>query len=1040
MIAKIIELSIKHRTLVLILTFLISSAGFYASKNIPVDALPDLSDVQVIVKTSYPGQAPDIVESQITYPLSSALLAVPKAKTVRGYSFFGDSYIYVLFDEGTDLYWARSRVIEYLNQAQQQLPDEAKPSLGPDASGVGWIYIYALKDTSGNHDLAQLTSLQDWYLKYELQSLPGVAEIATAGGMRKEYQIKINPNTLLSYQLTLSDVTKAIQSANSETGASVLEMAEAEYMIRSSAYLSTLDDFKNIPIQVRTHQHSNNDETLSVISLGDIAQIELGPAMRRGITELDGEGETVGGIVVMRSGENAQTTIDAVKQKLQELAPNLPDGVEIVTSYDRSRLIHNAIEHLKEKLLEELLLVALICALFLLHFRSALIAMITLPLGILTAFILMYWQGINANIMSLAGIAIAIGAMTDGAMVLIENFHKHASENEDKNTDHWQLVKQSSIEVGPSLFFSLLIITVSFIPVFTLQAQEGKLFTPLAYTKTYAMAASAIIAITVIPVLIGYFIKGKIKSESENPVNRWLIYIYQPILNALLIKPWLTIALASALLASVTFPLKEIGSEFMPPLDEGDLMYMPSTYPAISIGKAQELLQQTDKLIKQHPEVERVFGKIGRADTATDPAPLTMIETFIQLKPKQQWRPGITLDKIKAELDQQISIPGISNAWVMPIKTRIDMLATGIKTPIGIKLSGNDLKELESLGKQIEQTLSKLPSTASAYAERSHGGRYINIEINRDKVRHLGISINEIQSVISTGIGGKVIDQTVEGLERYNIKLRFQARHRQDVEQLKELRFFSSKGHQLKLSDVAAIQIEDGPAMIKSENARQSAWVLVDIHTQGKHTINIAHYIDQAKALINKEIHLPTGVSLSWSGQYEYMQRAKAQLQWVVPLTLCLIIILLYLNFQNLKDVLLILVSLPFALIGSIWTLYLLQFNFSVAVAVGFIALAGVAAETAIIMLQYLKGIPRHTISKSEVLAIASRRVRPVLITAIATIAGLLPIMLSDGTGSEVMSRIAAPMLGGMISTIVLTLLVLPCIFYLSYRNKDVKQ
>jgi Cu(I)/Ag(I) efflux system membrane protein CusA/SilA len=1044
MIINIIRWSILNRVWVLLITALIIMAGSFAIKNTAVDAIPDLSDVQVIIKTSYPGQAPQVVQDQVTYPLTTAMLSVPGAKTVRGYSFFGDSYVYIIFEDDTDLYWARSRVLEYLSQITDSLPDGAKPQLGPDATGVGWVFIYALTDTSGNLDLAGLRSLQDWFLKYELQTVAGVSEVAAVGGMIKQYQVRVDPHKLRAYGIPLSLLETAIQQGNQEVGASVIEMAEAEYMIRATGYISGREDLENIPLGVVV-----NGEPLF---LSDVANIIEGPQMRRGISELDGNGEVVGGIVVMRSGENAQETIAAVKEKLEQLKSGLPAGVEIVTVYDRSDLINAAIDNLWEKLGAELIMVALACILFLFHVRSALVAIISLPIGILMAFIVMYLQGLNANIMSLAGIAIAIGVMVDGAIVMIENMHKHMERSllkgQPLNDDNrWQLVTRAASEVGPSLFFSLLIITVSFLPVFTLEAQEGKLFAPLAFTKTYAMAAAAILAITLVPVLMGYFIRGKVISEKKNPLNRMLIAIYEPLLMRLLKFPKTTLMVALTIVLLSLYPASKIGSEFMPDLDEGDLMYMPTTYAGLSIGKAREILQQTDKLIATVHEVEHVFGKIGRADTATDPAPLTMIETFIKLKPKDQWREGLTSQGLRDELDELIQFPGLTNAWVMPIKTRIDMLATGIKTPVGIKVSGPDLTVIQGIGQQLEQVLGKVKGTASVYSERVVGGRYINIDIQRRQAAQYGMSIMDVQQIISSAIGGKNIAESVEGDKRYPINLRYPQHYRDSPEKLQRLPIVTNAGHNITLGDVADIRIEDGPPMIKSENARINGWTYIDIESQGINAIDIGSYVENAQKVVAENIELgllklPPGYSIRWAGQYEYMQRAKEKLSYIIPLTLGVIILLLYLNFRNARDVALILLTLPMGLVGGVLFMSYYQFNFSVAVGVGFIALAGVAAETGVIMLQYLKQAIENekpittSALENSILEGAVNRVRPVMMTAIATIAGLVPVMYGSGVGSEVMSRIAAPMLGGMISVVVLTLLVLPVAYYQVVRSR----
>ena len=1036
MIESIIRWSIGNRLLVLLATLALVGGGLFALKNTPVDAIPDLSDVQVIIKTNYPGQAPQVVQDQVTYPLTTAMLSVPGAVTVRGYSFFGDSFVYVIFDEDTDLYWARSRVLEYLSQVTPNLPSSARPQLGPDATGVGWVYLYALVDRSGQHDLSQLRSLQDWFLKYELQTVPGVSEVAALGGMVRQYQVQVDPGKLRALGMPLSHIQTAIQRGNQEVGASVVEMAEAEYMVRVSGYIQSVEDLASVPLGV--------DNQGTPLLLRDVADIGLGPQMRRGIAELNGEGEVVGGIVVMRFGENAQKTIDGVKARLEQLQAGLPDGVEIVTVYDRSALISRAIASLWQSLVEELAIVALICVIFLLHFRSSLVAVISLPLGILAAFAVMYWQGINANIMSLGGIAIAIGAMIDGAIVMIENMHKHMERTPLTPANRWQVVADSAAEVGPALFFSLLIITVSFLPVFTLEAQEGRMFSPLAYTKTYAMAASAALAVTVIPVLMGYFIRGKVVAESRNPVNRLLIAGYMPLLQAALRFPGITLAMAVLVFLVGIWPVNKIGSEFIPDLDEGDLMYMPTTYPGLSVGKARELLQQTDKLIATVPEVKTVFGKIGRAETATDPAPLTMIETFIQLKPREEWREGMTTAKLKQELDALVNFPGLTNAWVMPIKTRIDMLATGIKTPVGIKVAGEDLETIQRIGQQLETILQDVPGTASVYSERVAGGRYIKVDIQREKAARYGLNIADVQQVVATAIGGTNVAQTIEGLERYPVNLRYPQDYRDSPEQLALLPVVTPGGQRIALADVASIYVDDGPPAIKSENARLNGWTFVDIEG-----VDVGSYVAQAMATVQQQLELPAGYSVSWSGQYEYMLRAAEKLTYVVPLTLFIIVVLLYMNFRNLVEIAIILGTLPLAVIGSIWLMYLLDYNFSVAVAVGFIALAGVTVEIGIIMLTYLNQSCRELVDacekrgqkplEGELLDAVTRgaglRVRPVMMTTVSTIAGLLPIMLSSGTGAEVVSRIAAPMVGGMISALVLTLLVLPVVYYLWRRH-----
>ena len=1035
MIEGIIRWSVQNRFFVLLATLILVGVGGWSLKNTPVDAIPDLSDVQVIIKTSYPGQAPQVVEDQVTYPLTTAMLSVPGAVTVRGYSFFGDSYVYVIFDEDTDAYWARSRVLEYLSQVAPTLPPNARPQLGPDATGVGWVYLYALVDRTGQHDLSQLRSLQDWFLKYELQTVPGVSEVAALGGMVKQYQVKVNPDKLRAFNIPLSHIQTAIQRGNQEVGASVVEMAEAEYMVRASGYIQGRDDLANIPLGLNVNG--------TPLLLKDVADIEIGPQMRRGIAELNGEGETVGGIVVMRFGENAQKTIDGVKAKLETLKAGLPEGVEIVTVYDRSGLIERAVENLWHKLLEEFIVVALVCVVFLFHIRSSLVAIVSLPVGILAAFIVMHAQGLNANIMSLGGIAIAIGAMIDGAIVMIENMHKHMERTPLTNENRWQVVAESAAEVGPALFFSLLIITVSFVPVFTLEAQEGRMFSPLAFTKTYAMAASAALAVTLVPVLMGYFIRGKVLPEHKNPLNRALIGVYMPALKTVLNYPKSTLVLALVITVIGFWPVSQIGSEFIPPLDEGDLMYMPTTYPGLSIGKAREILQQTDKLIATVPEVKTVFGKVGRADTATDPAPLTMVETFIQLKPKDQWRDGMTTDKLKQELNSLIRFPGVTNAWVMPIKTRIDMLATGIKTPVGIKVAGPDLSVIQRIGKRLEEILEKVPGTSSVYSERVAGGRYIKVDIDRERAARYGLNIDDVQQVVASAIGGINVAQTIEGLERFPVNLRYPEDYRDSPEKLKQLPVVTESGQRISLADVADIRVEDGPPSIKSENARLNGWSYVDIEG-----VDIGTYVQQAQAAVKEELDLPAGYSVNWSGQYEYMLRAKQKLTLVVPVTLVVIVLLLFLNFGRFAEVGIILVTLPFALVGAFWLMYLLGYNFSVAVGVGFIALAGVAVEIGVIMLVYLNqsyesmletceksGLkPRRETLRHAVLHGAGMRVRPIMMTAAAIIGGLVPVMMGGGTGSEVMGRIAAPMIGGMISAVILALLVIPVGYYLWRR------
>ena len=1026
MIKTIIRWSISNRFLVMMMTLLLGIAGVFALMKTSVDAIPDLSDVQVIIKTSYPGQAPQVVEDQVTYPLTTAMLAVPYAVTVRGYSFFGDSYVYVIFEEGTDLYWARSRVLEYLSQVASRLPPGAKPELGPDATGVGWVYEYALVDKTGQHDLSQLRTLQDWFLKYELQTVPGVSEVATIGGMVKQYQVVVDPDQLRAYDIQLSSITKAIQRANQEVGASVIEMAEAEYMVRATGYLSGLEELKSVPLGVNKRG--------TPILLSDVADVRIGPQLRRGIAELDGEGEVVGGIIIMRWGDNAQQVINDVKDKLKKLQNGLPDGVEIVETYDRSDLISRAIDTLKNALLEELLLVSLVCVLFLLHFRSSLIVIISLPLGILMAFLVMKIQGISANIMSLGGIAIAIGVMVDAAIVMIDNVHKHLENKRDED-DHWEIIARATAEVGPPLFFALLITGLSVLPIFTLEAQEGRMFSPLAFTWVYSMISATILAITVVPVLLGYFIRGHIVPSDKNPVSRFLTKSYQPLIKLVLRTPYVTVIGALLVMAIGLWPLSQLGSEFMPDLDEGDLMYMPTTLPAISIGKAQQLLQQTDKLIRTVPEVESVFGKIGRAETATDPAPLTMIETIIRLKPRSEWREGLTLEDLKKEFDGLIQLPGVTNAWVMPIKTRIDMLATGIKTPVGIKIAGSDLKVIETIGRQVEQVLKDVPGTASVYAERVAGGRYITIDIDRLSAARLGLNIADIQDVIRTAIGGMNVTETVEGLERYPVNLRYPHEVRDSVARLRLLPIVTPSGARIPLGDVASIEITDGPPMIKSENARLNGWIFVDTRDR-----DLGSYVNEAREHVANNVKMPAGYSLTWSGQYEYMVRASERLSIVVPITLMIIFILLYLNFRKITDVILIMGFLPFALGGGAWLLYLLEYNLSVAVGVGFIALAGIAVEDGVVMLEFLnksvnslresKERIDSAVLRNSVISAALQRVRPITMTTCSTIAGLMPIMLITSTGSEVMQRVAAPMIGGLVSSTVLTLIVIPVVFY----------
>ena len=1036
MIGRLIHWSVANRLLILIIAVFTAVGGVYSLQHTPVDALPDLSDVQVIVKTSFPGQAPQVIEDQVTYPLTTAMLSVPKAVTVRGYSFFGDSYVYVIFEDGTDLYWARSRVLEYLSQVSSKLPDNARPSLGPDATGVGWVFEYALVDRSGEHDLAQLRSLQDWFLKYELQTVPGVAEVATIGGMVKQYQVVVDPDKLRAFGITLAKLKASIQRGNQETGGSVIEMGEAEYMVRASGYLESIEDLATIPVGL--------NEQGTPLVLADVAEIRLGPQMRRGIADLDGEGEVVGGVVIMRWGENASKTIDAVKARLAELVPSLPTGVEIITTYDRSGLIQRSVDTLKSTLIKEFVVVALICAAFLFHLRSSAIIVLSLPLGVLVAFIIMKLQGINANIMSLGGIAIAVGAMVDSAIVMIENVHKHIEKQALTDANRWKIVAKAASEVGPPLFFSLLIITMSFLPVFTLEAQEGRLFAPLAFTKTYAMAAAAILSVTLVPVLMGYFIRGRVIGEKRNPINRALIAAYRPVINAVIRFPKGALVIATVILTTGLWPASQVGSEFMPPLDEGDLMYMPTTYPGVSIDKAREILQHTDKMLSKVPEVKRVFGKIGRAETATDPAPLTMIETVIQLQAREEWRAGMTPEKLRDELDRAVRYTGLTNAWVMPIKTRIDMLATGIKTPVGIKVAGPDLGVIGTIGRQLEEVLKDVDGTVSVYSERVVGGRYLDVEIDRQRASRFGLNINDVQDIVRSAVGGMDVTHTIEGLERYPVNVRYPQRVRDSVEQLKLLPIVTPGGARIALADVADVKVTDGPPVIKSENARLNGWTYVDIANR-----DLGSYVAEAQRVVGDAIELPPGYSLRWSGQYEYMVRAKERLSIVGPLTLAVIVLLLYLSFRRLPEVAIILGTLPLALVGGFWLLYLLGYELSVAVGVGFIALAGVAVEIGVIMLVYLNQAIRRRIASAAaggrdlsrddleqaIVEGAVLRIRPVMMTVAATIGGLLPIMFGSGTGSEVMRRIAAPMVGGMVSATVLTLIVIPASFLLWRRH-----
>jgi Cu(I)/Ag(I) efflux system membrane protein CusA/SilA len=1039
MIARLIRWSIANRFLVLLVTLMLGAWGVYSVTKTPLDALPDLSDVQVIIRTTWPGQAPRIVENQVTYPLTTTMLSVPGAKTVRGYSFFGDSYVYVLFEDGTDLYWARSRVLEYLNQVQSRLPAAARASLGPDATGVGWIYQYALVDHGGTHDISQLRALQDWFLKYELKTVPNVAEVATIGGMVRQYQVVLDPDKLAAYAVPHTRVVEALQRANQEAGGSVLELGEAEYMVRASGYLRSLDDFRAIPL-------SATDAGVPV-KLGDVARVQLGPEMRRGIGELDGQGEAVGGVIVMRSGKNALETIRLVKQKLLALKASLPQGVEIMPTYDRSGLIERAVGNLAHKLAEEFIVVALVCFVFLFHLRSALVAIVSLPLGILGAFAVMHWQGVNADIMSLGGIAIAIGAMVDAAVVMIENAHKHlerwghAHPGETlAGMPRRRVIADAAAEVGPALFFSLLIITLSFVPVFALEAQEGRLFSPLAYTKTYAMAAAAGLSVTLVPVLMGLLIRGRIPDEQANPLSRLLIAAYRPMLDAVLRAPVLTLAIAAAILAASLWPLRHMGAEFMPRLDEGDLLYMPSALPGLSAGKAAELLQQTDRLIRTVPEVAGVYGKAGRAESATDPAPLEMFETTIRFRPRDQWRPGMTTDRLVEELDRIVKVPGLANVWVPPIRNRIDMLATGIKSPVGVKVAGADLATIDRLTGEIERVLREVPGVSSALAERLTGGRYVDVDIRRDAAARFGMNIADVQAVISSAVGGENIGETVEGLQRFPINLRYPRELRDSPQKLRALPIVTGRGQRLVLADVADVRITDGPPMLRSENARLSGWVYVDIRGR-----DLAGAVRDMQRAVGDKLKLPPGYSVSWSGQFEFLERAAAKLKVVVPFTLLIIFVLLYLTFGRFDEALLIMATLPFALVGGIWLSWLLGHDLSVAGVVGFIALAGVAAEFGVIMLLYLKHAWEERVTQGQPTAAglaeairegAVLRVRPKAMTVAVILAGLFPIMWGSGTGSEVMQRIAAPMVGGMITAPLLSMLVIPAAYRLMRRPR----
>jgi Cu(I)/Ag(I) efflux system membrane protein CusA/SilA len=1037
MIAAVIRWSIKNRFVVLLAVLAVVIAGGFAVKSTAVDALPDLSDVQVIIRTSYAGQAPQIVENQVTYPLATTMLSVPGAKTVRGYSFFGDSFVYVLFEDGTDLYWARSRVLEYLNQVQSRLPAAAKPSLGPDATGVGWVYEYALVDRTGRHDLSQLRSLQDWFLRYELKTLPGVAEVASIGGMVKQYQVVLDPTKLAAYRVTQQQVVEALQKANQETGGSVLELAEAEYMVRASGYLKTLDDFRAIPLRTAAGGVP--------VQLGDVATVQVGPEMRRGVAELNGEGEVAGGVVILRSGKNARETIAAVKTKLEELKHSLPAGVQVVTTYDRSQLIDRAVENLRGKLIEEFIIVAVVCALFLWHVRSALVAILSLPIGVLMALIVMRIQGVNANIMSLGGIAIAIGAMVDAAVVMIENAHKHIEHWETEHPgeklqgpEHWQVISEAAAEVGPALFLSLVIITLSFVPVFTLQAQEGRLFSPLAFTKSYSMAGAAILSVTLVPILMGYLIRGRIPAENTNLLNRGLTAIYRPAIHWVLKHPRATLLAALLAFATTAWPLTHLGGEFLPPMNEGDLLYMPSALPGLSVAKASELLQQTDRMIKTVPEVDTVFGKAGRAETATDPAPLEMFETVIRFKPQDRWRKGMTPDKLIEELDGKVKVAGLTNVWVPPIRNRLDMLATGIKSPIGVKVAGADLAEIDRIAHDVERVAKTVPGVSTAFAERLTGGRYLNVDIDRAAAARFGLNVSDLQDIVGGAIGGENVGQTVEGLARYPINVRYPREIRDSLDELRDLPILTSSGQQITLGTVAKVDVAEGPPMLKSENGRPSTWIYVDVRGR-----DLASVVKDLQVAVAKDVKVPPGVSLAYSGQFEYLQRAVERLKIVVPATLLIIFVLLYVTFGRFDEAALIMGTLPFALTGGLWTLYLLGFHQSVATGIGFIALAGVSAEFGVVMLIYLKHAleargpnPTRLDLEEAVRDGALLRVRPKSMTVAVILAGLTPILIGHGAGSEVMSRIAAPMIGGMLTAPLLSMLVVPTGYLLLRRRR----
>ncbi len=1037
MIENLIRWSIANRVLVLILALVTAAVGLYAVKNTPVDAIPDLSDTQVIVRAQAPGLSPEVVEAQVTYPLTTTLMSVPGAQTVRGYSMYGDAFIYVIFDDDTDLYWARSRVQEYLGQVEGRLPAGTTTSLGPDGTGVGWVYKYALVDRSGGHDLSELRALQDWFLKYELQSVQGVAEVASLGGMLRQYQVVMDPDRLRAHNLTVGQVRRAIEQGNAEAGGSIIEMAEAEYMVRATGYIQSLDDLRFIPV---------GPEADGVpVLLGDVAEVRRGPAQRRGIAELDGEGEVTGGIVVMRDGENAREVIRNVRSRLDELRAGLPEGVEIIETYDRSPLIDRAISTLWEKLALEFLIVVLIIALFLWHLRSSLVIALSLPLGVLMAFIVMYAQGINANIMSLAGIAISIGVMVDAAIVLIENVHQRFERDPPEPGEHWKAIEEATLEVGRPIFFSLIVVAVSFLPVFALEAQEGRMFTPLAFTKTYAMAAAAGLAVTLVPVLMGYFIRGRLRSQEANPVSRAVRAAYRPVIRSVMQWPWVVTGVAVVLIASAWFPLDRMGTEFMPEMDEGDLMYMPTTLPGLSPDKARELLQQTDALIKAQPEVKRVFGKAGRAETATDPAPLTMIETFITLKPRSEWRDGITTQDIIDELDARVQIPGLTNAWVFPIQTRIDMLSTGIRTDIGIGVTGPDLAVIEEVGQQIEAVVSQIPGTRSAFADRTASGRYIDVDVDRRAAARYGMNISDVHEVVRYAIGGADVGESVEGLQRFPINIRYPHDWRDSPDRLENLPFVSNSGRHLSLGDVASISITDGPAMIRTENTRPTGFVYVEIGDR-----SLGDYVAEAKQRVAEEVDLPAGYSLIWGGQYAYMERAMERLSVLVPIVFAIIVVLLMMTFRRFSDVVMALSVVPLSLVGGFWLMWLLGYNMSVGVAVGFIALGGLAAETGVIMVVYLNQAYRawqesvgENMTKSNlreaVMEGTLRRVRPITMTETTVFLGLLPVMLISATGSEIMHRIAAPMVGGVFTVWIAALVMLPAVYYL-YHSRSLRE